>query len=217
MIIICCCKHINESEVNWAEWTLAIFTILLVGAAIIQMFDIKKFIKQNGNLNHLQSAENIIVKQIEFHYKILERIESNKKDIFFTIYESLRGNYGFATDNTIEERINTAYSKLYQEYGDLLGHYYRNLYRIWKNINETEIEGFDKKFYAKLVRAQLSENEILLLFYNCLWVQEYDEGNFKELIEEYELLEGINYDRLIDREHSETMYLQTAFGTDDLT
>ena len=220
-MIIICYYHIRQFQINWEAITatgtaaLAIFTIILASVAIIQLLDIKKFNRANEKLNLVQSAENIITKQIEFHYKILERIEEDKKDIFLTMYESLRGNYGFITATPeVGERINIAYDKLYQEYGNLLGHYYRNLYRIWKKINGTQIDGFDKKYYAKLIRAQLSENEILLLFYNALWVQAYDEGNFKNLIEDYELLEGINYNRLLEREHSRTMYSENAFGTD---
>jgi hypothetical protein len=226
MIILCCFDILGESQINWGETgeiltgfgtlVLAGVTVLIAIYARTQLKDIKTFIKQNENLTHVQSAENNILKQIEFHYKILERIEVNKKDAFRIMYENLKGNYGFekGKSSTIEGKISVAFTKLYGEYGYLLGHYYRNLYRIVKNISdidETKIIGFDKKYYAKLVRAQLSEYEIILLFYNCIWVN--DEDEFKTLIENYEFLEGINYSKLFDRGHYK-LYSEKAFGID---
>lgn len=222
MIIICCYESVHESQINWETITalgtvaLALFTIILAIAAIGQLLDIKKFIKQNENLNLVQSAENIITNQIAFHYKILERIEANQKDAFRIMYESLNGFYKFRKKSSpkfskIKEQINAAFEKMYNDYGNLSGHYFRNLYRIFKEIDKSKIDGFDKQHYAKLVRAQLSEYEVLLLFYNCIWVGDGDK--FKKLVEKYELLEGINYSKLIEREHYK-LYEETAFGVD---
>ena len=66
----------------------------------------------------------------------------------------------------------------------------------------------DKQFYAQLVRAQLSSQEQLLLFYNCL----HPVGeNFKPLIEEFEMLEHLPKDRLLDEAHVK-LYNPPAFG-----
>jgi hypothetical protein len=217
MIMFCCCEPIHDSYINWESITaisttvLAGFTTILAIAAIVQLIDVKKLIKQNENIKNILSAENIIVTQIEFHYRIIEKIDVNIKDAFRRMYENLRGNYGFETSPSIEAKIEAAFAALYENYGYLLGHYYRNLYRIFKNINETKIKGFDKKYYAKLVRAQLSEYEILLLFYNCIWVK--DEYKFKKLVEVYGLLEGINYEKLFKRDHYK-LYSESAFGND---
>ncbi|HVA98100.1 MAG TPA: putative phage abortive infection protein [Bacteroidia bacterium] len=211
MITLCCYEHICKSQINWSEIFTALGTVAL---AFITLFLAKNAIKQLEDIKR-SSMENNIMKQIDFHYKILERIEANKKDAFRIMFENLIALYGFEKDKppTTEEQINFAFSKLYEEYGYLFGHYYRNLYRIFKNIKETKIEGFEKKYYAKLVRAQLSEYEILLLFYNCIWIGSQDEEKFKNLVEEYELLEGINYEKLLDREHYK-LYLKKAFGVD---
>ncbi len=222
MILACCHKPIPEAGMNWDAVTaigtgiLAIVTIALAFIAIRQLLDVKKFNKDSEILSNVQSAENMILKQIEFHYNILERIEIDKKDIFKNLYENLTANFGFAiktSDPEMEMQIREAYSKLYQDHGYLLGHYFRNLYRIFKRIDETKISGFDennKKSHAKLVRAQLSEYEVLLLFYNCIWIGDNDK--FKLLVEKYELLEGINYDKLIDREGHSNLYSNNAYG-----
>jgi len=47
-----------------------------------------------------------------------------------------------------------------------LGNYFENLYQIIKYVDEAKIE--DKHFYANLVRAQLSSDELFMLFYSGL-------------------------------------------------
>ena len=80
-----------------------------------------------------------------------------------------------------------------------LSHYFKTMYRIFKFIDDSSCEEKDKHLYAKIVRSQLKENEILLLFYNA----NTDYGsNFRPLILKYNLfkhlppiskLEFINY------------------------
>ncbi len=58
----------------------------------------------------------------------------------------------------------------------------------------------NKRRYTSIVRAQLSQYELALLFYNC--VTRFGESeDFKPLVEKYGLLENFNNDDLIDQEH----------------
>ena len=224
MIVGCCHKFTQEVEINWEAVTaigtaaLAVITVALAIIAIRQLADVKKFNEDSKVLSNVQLAENMILKQIEFHYKIVERIEMSQKDAFKSMYENLTANFGFSIKTTQPEmgiQIHEAYKKLFQDHGHLLGHYFRNLYRIFKKIDEIKINGFsneNKKSHAKLVRAQLSEYEVLLLFYNGIWIGDGDK--FKHLMEQYELLEGINYDKLINRDEHPNLYLNSAYGNE---
>ena len=54
---------------------------------------------------------------------------------------------------------------------NVLDHYFRHLYRVFKYIDETPVFINDKKKryeYACIMRASLSQYELILLFYNCL-------------------------------------------------
>lgn len=245
MIVIYCCNLILEAEISGAEMAIAIGTIALAISTIAlalftfflyreakkQLIKATEFVKKYTNAseinsinNQVQSVENIILKQIDFHYRIIDGIKrslSNEKDVFLFLYEKrLKRVYSLDTGiysdgkRGVVEKINTAYRQLFKNYGYLLGHYYRNLYRIFKKIDETVIPGFDKDHYAKLVRSQLSEFEILLLFYNCIWVEDSDK--FKDLVERYKLLEGINYKKLLETDvHLKSkLYMDQAFGED---
>ena len=75
-----------------------------------------------------------------------------------------------------------------------LDHYFRHLYRIFKYIYDADqtLITNDKKYeYASIVRATLSEYELVLLFYNG-----FSHPKFKELIEEYALLNNLHIDSL---------------------
>lgn len=64
---------------------------------------------------------------------------------------------------------------MYSQNEDVIGHYFRNLYRIIKfiqdgkfsdDIEENELE---QRKYRGILRAQLSSIELLMLFYNITY------------------------------------------------
>lgn len=73
----------------------------------------------------------------------------------------------------------------YQNYGHMLGHYFRNIYYILKFIDESEksIE------YSKLFCAQLSRYELTSLYYNALG--NLSSTEFIELLIKYDIFNGI--------------------------
>lgn len=75
-------------------------------------------------------------------------------------------------DSTIdmhEKKVIKAYSAAAEERIDDFAHYFRNLYNILKFINESdEIDNHERVRYAKFVRSQLSEAELVVIFYNSI-------------------------------------------------
>ncbi|PKG24401.1 hypothetical protein CWS01_07265 [Niallia nealsonii] len=49
-----------------------------------------------------------------------------------------------------------------------MGHYYRNLTRIIKLIDESIFNDKEKEVYLGILRDQLSSDGLMLLFYNSL-------------------------------------------------
>lgn len=101
------------------------------------------------------------------------------------------------------ELLRRAYDKYY--HGNFrkqyLGHYFGNLYLIFKTIDESEAFSKKEKLqYAKIVRAQMSHIEMKLLYLNC---QIVDGSSFKKYVARYKILEWINgtdfsnYDRAL--------------------
>ena len=62
-------------------------------------------------------------------------------------------------------------SPLYEGHSDFLGHYYRHLFQMVKYVSSLDDSLFDeetKAGYVKLLRAQMSDYEQILLYYNSL-------------------------------------------------
>jgi hypothetical protein len=126
--------------------------------------------------------------------------------------ESRRGS---AQADSIEAQrafMADAYLEFYNEFQAELGHYFRNLYHVFKFIaGSRNIEDTDRQEYASLARAQLSAYELVLLFYNSITpMPPGKENEFKELIERFCLLKNLDRKLLLNKAH-EKFYRQSAF------
>lgn len=142
----------------------------------------------------------IAVKQYELDYpdEGMSRWSSNK---------ILRRDYItrlLKEENSIGQGdIDKAYEVFHEEYGDFIGHYMRNNYRIVKFIvenvveEEKEVEEVfsstkrkpivgDRKYYFGMLRAQWSTPEFELIFINSLYSSN---KKFKDLIVKYDVLD----------------------------
>jgi Putative phage abortive infection protein len=106
------------------------------------------------------------------------------------------------------------YKDIFHQLDTYLGHYYRNLYRIIRMIDEKEFsdderEDYEIKYvYTSIVRSQLSDYEIQWLFFNGL----YDYGsNFKKLIQEYSLLKILRWNTDETIKKFKSQYVETAY------
>ena len=84
--------------------------------------------------------------------------------------------------------------------------YFCHLYSIFKYIDETSLIDENEKYdYACIVRNQLSDNELLMLFYNAI---NDDDSKFKRLIEKYAIFNNLNVVELA--EHKD-LYAEGAY------
>jgi hypothetical protein len=102
------------------------------------------------------------------------------------------------------------YGKLYQRHQAELGPYFRSLFHLFRFIDNSDRSKEEKIRYANFVRAQLSINETLLLFYNGTWGEGRD---FRHLIERYGILKHIPSSYLLNASHigNHDWYLVSAF------
>lgn len=128
--------------------------------------------------------------------KVKEHISG--RELFTYFYESK----GFITEDENGRKIEVhGLKELFQTekdnsiYEDLViptyfDHYFRHLYRIVKFVDTTPFlpkNDFETRYnYIGILRAQLSRNELIFLFYNGLSC--YGNEKFKELIEKYSIL-----------------------------
>ena len=88
-------------------------------------------------------------------------------------------------------------------------HYFRHLYRIFKYVDTSDLILDDERYeYACIVRSQLSDYELVMLFYNCLSTNGKDK--FKPLIERYSIFNNLREELLAKREHKKE-YSEKAY------
>jgi hypothetical protein len=117
-------------------------------------------------------------------------------------------------DEQERERIKRAYQQFFEKRQPIVGHYFRNLYNIIKYVNGVNVA--DKQHYVNLLRAQLSSQELLLLFYNCL-TPERGWEKFYRFIEQFSFLEGMPQDQLTARERQISLFDARAYKEPELS
>ena len=99
----------------------------------------------------------------------------------------------------LSEAIDVEYSRFYEVYGHVVGHYFRTIYNVIKFVDLSLLPEQEKKFYTNLVRAQISKPELGPLFYNC--VSHYGNERFLPLVLKYRLLKHLEDGVLLDPSH----------------
>lgn len=141
-----------------------------------------------------------------------DRVTTTGRDSFVKFKEDLENTYKNITDKNESEldefdKVNAAYNYFYERHQSDLGHYFRNLYHIFKFIHNSDIP--EKTRYTSLARAQLSNDELFLLFYNSISTN--GKKKFKPLVEEYHLLKNLNSSTIINWDLHSKYYSKCAF------
>lgn len=174
-------------------------------------------VEQSKSLKR-QNFESTFFQMLTIHNSIVNSIDlsdssgktTRGRDCFNVFYRRLnkiyRENKGKGAEkHTNEAILKLSYQLFWKDHQTELGHYFRYLYNIVRFVKE---EGFVSGPYLRQVRAQLSDQELLLLFYNCVSA---NGGNFTSLVEEFSLLDNMPKIRLLERSH-EALIRPRAFG-----
>lgn len=166
---------------------------------------------------HKQNFENTFFQMLSIHNDIVNSIDlasSGKpnqygRDCFSTFYTRLTKLFRDEEKKkttSVNNMLPRAYTNFWRDHQPELGHYYRYLFRLVLFVKNSEM-GSD--LYMNLLRAQLSDQELLLLFYNGL---SPSGAAFKPLIEEWALLDNMPVIKLLDKSHS-SLYENSAFDS----
>jgi hypothetical protein len=96
--------------------------------------------------------------------------------------------------------IEGSFDEFWKAYHQELGHYFRFLYNMIRFIDESSFS--EEKKYIRLVRAQLSDYELVILFYNSISEQG---KNFRDYVIKYDLLDNMNDSLLFDPSHEDLL------------
>ncbi len=156
------------------------------------------------NFSKVSMMINISMEKREVLSKAFEDLEIKMKYSNSFNVKSSTGESTYTEDKPKSKeialaRMNKAYKEFYfDDYKQILSHYFRNVYHIFKFIYKSKlIEKSEKQFYASLVRAQLSSDELYLILYNSL-LEGLGYPNFLFLIKEFEIMQNFDF-RIIEK------------------
>jgi Putative phage abortive infection protein len=182
-----------------------------------------------NELNKKQKNEDTFFQLLRFHNEIISAITLDVNEMDFSsgqnIAKTISGRKTFVeyydtykrffqeasemmpanSPEGLAKLFDKSYSTFYLEYQSELGHYFRNLFNIIKYV--TNLEAEDQPFFFRLLYAQLSNFELIMLFFHCL---KSSETEYKELVEKNALLDAVPKDEVTSMAF--VLYDKMAFG-----
>ncbi|MCD8418536.1 putative phage abortive infection protein [Tenacibaculum finnmarkense genomovar finnmarkense] len=187
--------EIQNETLKLQRFENTFFNLLSLHHQIVDSIDLDIEKRKSSSI----TAQAILMKRSlgESTSQDYDRIIIKGRDVFKRRYESLK--HHLSTTSNLD-LVNKTYLEVYDVVQTDFGHYFRNLYRMVKLVDNStfssnENEDFNKKYeYTSIIRSQLSDYELLWLFYNCLSSNGIEK--FKKLIEKYSLLKNVPINRL---------------------
>ncbi|RFB82347.1 hypothetical protein B5K08_32140 [Rhizobium leguminosarum bv. trifolii] len=164
-----------------------------------------------------QQFEATFFQMLNYHNSIVNSIDVHRsstkgtltgRECFKFFYDELLNGYNGVHLLDEMARSKSAYSGLWNVFQKDLAHYYRFLYNLIRFVNQSK---FPKTKYMRIVRAQLSDFEMAIIFYN---VATTDRARFKEYIEFYTLFDNLPKSLLLNASH-ESFFEKSAFDEDE--
>jgi len=176
-------------------------------------------LEEQGSTLRRQSFENTFFEMLRLHNSIVESIDLINSDsgvvtkgrdafrVFYTrltkIYrENVKKAAGRHDDRHIVE---LSYFNFWKDAQTELSHYFRFLFNFFRFIDKS---GFEEEYYVKLLRSQISDAELLILFYNNI----SEAGSpFRYYADKYAIFDNMPVVRLLERGHAQ-LADKAAFG-----
>lgn len=122
----------------------------------------------------------------------VEGMEWHGRDCFPRFYDHLKVAFKDAVKAAAHDPLRTAYASFWKKDQKDLAHYFRFLYNMIRVVDGAQVE---KTTYIRLLRAQISDYELLILFYNGM----FEKGrHFRPYIEKYALFDNLPEELLLN-------------------
>lgn len=185
----------------------ALFSAYAFGGLIVTIFIQQEELSLTRELMRVQSFENNFFKLQDILHKIVENLDLQDRKTG-KVNETGRDCFrGYVNELKILERyykkkgkdvVNTivAYDGYRNVRYDDLSIYFRFLFNVFKYIDSSDVE--NKYKYASIVRSQLSDSELLMIFYNCISSQGRKMVYYTE---KYKIFDNLPVNLLLQSEH----------------
>ncbi|ECM2321699.1 hypothetical protein TN69_16855 [Salmonella enterica subsp. enterica serovar Typhimurium] len=192
----------SDSVEKWGQFGDYIGGVLNLALAFISIMLVCFTLYSTSRQSSIQSFESVLFELLRFHKDNLSEIKTTYSDgkvyvgreaLSLYITEVKFNLLNIVDDSLpLDERLELSVNMVYLEGDNFanVGHYFRNIYHIFKHINDSNyLTEKEKTKYAKLVRAQISSIESGAMLLNGF----SSVGKpAKKFIEKYSLLQGFS-------------------------
>lgn len=131
-----------------------------------------EIMKEEERTMHIQQFDSHFFGMLQMYRDIKNGlcVHSGGDDFFLTLINTIKDNLDITTREygVLKKKIHGQYINVFTSYQNILSPYFRCLYRLIRQIDDNEFLSEEEKWrYVKLVRAQLSDFELLIIYYNC--------------------------------------------------
>lgn len=126
------------------------------------------FIDQSKTFKQ-QRISNTYFSLLDLYRKIVQDLNHHANGNYFKDFKTELYSLTPYKNSFIEthEHITNKYLDLYYPRGEELSHYFKIVYRILKIVDGSELDEDEKLQFVTILRSQLTENEMLALYYNA--------------------------------------------------
>jgi hypothetical protein len=130
--------------------------------------------KRNTEIYVLQQFHDTFTTLVSLYQNSIEAFkiddEQKGKKFFHEQVKKLQSGFNSSAENYEKQVRQTidSFNSFYTQFREYAAVYFRLLYRVFQLIDSSEISECKKAEYAKIVRCQLSEDEMFLLRYNAM-------------------------------------------------
>lgn len=143
--------------------------------------------------NSIVESTDIVQKTKEKHEDGTSELKTGDnfqgRDAFRRMLRLLRSTVAGMKDIDELDRVSRGYRRFHDRYEDELAHYFRTIYHIVLFVEKSKIQ--NKDLYFRIIRAQLSNSEQVLLLYNV--TVGYGFWKFRRIVEDRSLLHNIHF------------------------
>lgn len=156
-------------------------------------------LQEQSDSSKKQVIENTFFNLLSIHNETLNSLRFDSENLRCAINIEEAKTVGRAVFSSIltwmhneedTQKTHENYASFQDTENHVVGHYFRGLYQILKFIDECGLPDNDKNRYSRLLRAQLSTDELGVLYFNCI-SPNVDSGQFRTLLINYRMLEHI--------------------------
>lgn len=157
-----------------------------------QEFD-NKFFQMLNLLTNI--TENLNIESGGKKYQGKETFELLKNKF----QEDIQDNSNYSQDKF--SNFQSVFNDFNNSYDTTFKYYFINLYQILKYINTYIEDEKEAKEYTNMLRAQLTKNQLVLLAYNAIGVQDFTTNDYQQLVEKYSFFEHLRYDDFCENQN----------------